>query len=376
MPTYFFQLGNTPQLSLRELEVLIGEKPELVSAEIARLESNTELDLSEIQFRSGGLVKTYEQVAEFSTTSIDEIESQIVENLLESEGRIDFSISKIGTDAPNIDPRDIKKLLKGEGRSVRYLETDKDGLSAAVLQHQDVTELTLINLENHLVLAKTMTVQDIDDWTKRDRSKPYFDQKKGMLPPKVARILVNLGLNLVNTDQPTIFDPFCGSGTILMEGLMLGVNVLGSDLDQDAVTGSNQNLSWLKEVYQLEGKTEVFRHDATQAFDKNLAEKIDLIVTEPFLGQPTPQEKKLPNIFTGLYKLYLGAFKQWAKILKPGTPIVIIFPLVETKNKTFNLNNLIDKLEELGYTTVSEPLIYSRPQAIVKRQINFLRYKG
>ena len=31
-------------------------------------------------------------------------------------------------------------------------------------------------------------------WFKRDRAKPYSDRHKGLLPPKIARILVNLAL--------------------------------------------------------------------------------------------------------------------------------------------------------------------------------------
>ena len=56
--------------------------------------------------------------------------------------------------------------------------------------------------------------------------------------------------------------------------------------------------------------------------------------------------------------------------------MVIVFPLVETKNQTYNLDKLIDKISQLGYTTMSQPVTYSRPQAIVKRQLHFLRYKG
>ena len=162
-----------------------------------------------------------------------------------------------------------------------------------------------------------------------------------------------------------------------MEALMMSCDVSGSDLDLDAVRGSQDNLGWLIEEYRLDKKEPTISQlDAAQPWPSSVSNQIDAIVTEPFLGKPKPKEHELKNIFKGLYRTYLGAFKNWTTILKPGGIVVIIFPLVETKNQTHNLNKLIDKLSQLGYTTMSQPVIYSRPQAIVKRQLHFLRYKG
>ena len=378
MPTYYFQLGNTPQLSILELEYLTAGKLRPVTAQLYALTTDEEIDINRLQQQSGGLVKSYQYLSKLETNSINEIQSRTTEYLSQQTGKVVFSATNLSNlEIPKIDLTIIKKQLSSLGIKSRYLDSGKQGLTAAVLTHQQVHELVIIEDEGKPVLAKTVSIQDIDDWTKRDRRKPYADRKKGMLPPKVARMMVNITKNLAQPDSTlNIHDPFCGSGTILMEALMVACNVSGSDIDLDAVRGTRDNLEWLIEEYKLDKKIpSISQLDATQPLP-NLVNQIDAIVTEPFLGKPRPKEHELKNIFKGLYRTYLGTFKNWTKVLKPGGIVVIIFPLVETKNQTYNLNKLIDKLSQLGYTTVSQPVIYSRPQAIVKRQLHFLRYKG
>ena len=96
---------------------------------------------------------------------------------------------------------------------------------------------------------------------------------------------------------------------------------------------------------------------------------VDAIVTEPFLGKPKPELKQLENIYKGLEKMYLGAFKAFKEVLKNQGRIVIVFPMVEAPRKTYDLSKLIDKLSALGYTTTSEPIVYARKGAVVQRQI-------
>ena len=376
MSIYYFQLGNTPQLSLLELECLTASKLKPISTQLFSLEIDEKISIEHLQQQSGGLVKTYQWLTNLETSSVNEIESKIINYLSQQTGKVIFSIANLSNvDLPKIDLAAIKKQLTAQNIKSRYLNSGKRGLTAAVLTHQKVHELAIIKDNQKLILAKTSSIQDIDDWTKRDRYKPYADRKKGMLPPKVARMMVNITKNLSQSSSNlNLYDPFCGSGNILMEALMVDCDVSGSDLDLNAVRGTQDNLEWLIREYKLnKNLPKIFQLDATQP--QSISNQIDAIVTEPFLGKPKPKEHELKNIFKGLYQTYLGAFKNWTKILKPGGIVSIIFPLVETKNQIYNLNKLIDKLSQLGYTTMSQPVIYSRPQAIVKRQLHFLKYK-
>ena len=83
----------------------------------------------------------------------------------------------------------------------------------------------------------------------------------------------------------------------------------------------------------------------------------------------------MANIFKGLEKLYLGAFKHWTKWLADGARLVVVLPYVQTEKHTYSQQKLIDKLKEWGYTLTVEPVLYARPQAIVQRQIVIFTWK-
>ncbi len=378
MSTYYFHLGNTPDLSLYELQLVTKQTPVLITPTVAQVELDDSV-AANLMSVLGGIVKIYQKLESVNSRQNEELIPTIVSHLRAmSDAKVTFGITQLGKNKIELDAADVKLALQENNVPSRYVDSDSVyGIAAAVLLKGKTVELIIINTEEEIILARTIAVQDINDWTKRDRQKPYADRKKGMLPPKVARIMVNIGLNLLNerSESTLLYDPFMGSGTILMEAAMQSVNTYGSDLDTQSVVGSRKNLEWLTEAYDLPRNFQIAQRDATQHFQLKNQPWADLIVTEPFLGKPTPKPHELPNMFKGLHRLYLGVFKNWTKQLKPGSPVVVVFPLVETGHQTFSLNNLIDKLEDLGYTNVSQPILYSRPQAIVQRQIQFFRYR-
>lgn len=386
MSVFYFQLGNTPKLSLAELNQLLPKPAQDVGHGLAQAELPSNFSIQDLQKKAGGIVKTFKKIKNLAQTSRPQLKNAVVSSLLDlqaSNEKLTFSLCYPNqTFRPQLSLTELKKQLRPQISNVRYVKSQAAGLSAAVLLHQDVTELAIIQLESELVLAKTTSVQDIDDWTKRDRQKPYADHQRGMLPPKVARMMVNLARGYLDEaafssgNQPALYDPFCGSGTILMEAMLRDFAVQGSDLDQAAVKGAEKNLGWLKKEYHLTTDARVLARDATQSFNPQTQAWVEAIVTEPFLGKQTPKNHELPDIFKGLYRTYLGAMKNWTQILKPEAVVIIITPIVTGQNKTYRLQKLIDNWSDLGYTTISQPIEYSRSGARVKRQINFLKYQA
>ncbi len=380
MSTYLLQLGNTPELSRVELESL------LPTAELTSLAENViavELPDDEaantLVDTSGGLIKAARLLETLPHDTSDEIlQEKIIEFLINLDlKKFKFGLAEWGRDhLEALSVASVKKELLAQGLKVRYLEGPRTGLSSSILSHQSLAEIIVFQNEDSIFLALTVAVQDIDAWTLRDRGKPYADRRKGLLPPKVARMMVNCALG--GTDKPTgvLYDPFCGSGTVLIEALVRGSHVAGSDLDQEASSGTRTNIAWMVDRLKLDSAAvgNIFMSDATQVTADRIGRKVQYIVTEPFLGKPTPTSVQLPGIFKGLEKLYLGSFKAWTRILTPGATIVMIFPLVVDGKNTYSLESLIDKLAPFGYTTLHEPVVYHRPQAIVQRQIHFLKF--
>lgn len=387
MPKYYFQLGNTPQLSLLELQaVLKGTSVQQVSEYLATAELNSENQAEEIIDLLGGTIKVIKHLDTLTSNNHEHLIEKIISNLIvvADNKKIQFAISELGRDhLEPIDGFEIKNQLKLKKIPSRYVDGSRHGLSAAILKNKkSVIELYLLTTQDGIQLGQTIAVQDIDDWTHKDRNKPYFDKKKGMLPPKVALMMVNIAIgdNPIQPDRKNLLlDPFCGTGTILIEGLLTDLDVIGSDQDPESIAGTRRNLEWLAEYYPFTHEYQLIQADATRI--PKLKDKVQYIVTEPFLGKPRPNPAKLPYIFKGLEKLYLGAFKNWTSVLAEGASIVIVFPTVTIKDKydketQYSLESLIDKLATFGYTTLSKPVLYHRPHAIVQRQIYRFTYKS
>jgi tRNA G10 N-methylase Trm11 len=367
---YLAQLGQHPELSLSELKAVLGQEPTTLSTHAVTFERDESFSPVELQASLGGTVR----IAEVLTQDIDPTLETLMPLVLEQFTTIEkptFAITWIDATTKLLDEGDVKRELKKLGISSRYQE----GSAAVLLHHQDVIELVIVTTETGLVLARTRAIQDIDHWSMRDRQKPYADRSKGMLPPKVARIMVNLALKTTPqpTQKPLLLDPFCGTGTVLLEASLNGVSVAGSDTDIRSIDGTQANIEWLAQAYNLDNKTEAHlaQGDATHLPFKG--QKFTHIVTEPFLGRQTPGRHQLANVFKGLEKLYLGAFKNWANFLVDGARIVIVFPTTGGATASFG-QRLIDKIAQFGYTLHSGPYLYHRPQAIIKRQIFVLTY--
>jgi len=71
--------------------------------------------------------------------------------------------------------------------------------------------------------------------------RPFFHPSA--LSPKLARCMVNLARAKPGV---TLLDPFCGTGSILIEARLIGCRALGSDLKPEMVRGSLRNLKYVK----------------------------------------------------------------------------------------------------------------------------------
>lgn len=382
MTPFLFILGRKSDLCFAEAsQVMAARFPESQIVRVADSAALVELpgmeEARELQQRLGGTMKVA-QVAftgpNLGTQALEEKAAEILSGLAQGN-KITFGLGEIGRESLDaLSHGQVKKILKDKGISSRFIDSVRSGLSASVLLHQDTEEVMVVKSGDQVILGFTISVQNIDDWTRRDREKPASDRRRGMLPPKLARIMINLASP--GKGKLRLLDPFCGTGTVLLEGLMLGHEVLGSDIRADAVNQTLTNLKWFTAAYPGEYTYNAFLADATQLTVKDLGGKVDAIVAEGLLGPLTPGVKDLPNIFKGLEKLYLGCFKQWTQILKPGARVVFALPLVASGKVPYSLEKLIDRVRDLGYNTHLSPLIYDRPEAIVKRQIFVLEYKG
>lgn len=267
---------------------------------------------------------------------------------------------------------DLKKKLKKIYPSVRFVVSKESSLASVIVIKEHLLEqgidLDIFKTDQGYYLGRTITVQDYGDYGYRDFSRPARDSKSGMLPPKLAKMMINLAG--ISTDG-TLLDPSCGSGTILQEALLLGYDkVIGTDLSTKAVEDSLNNLKWLADKYKLNlDKIKVFQADSKSLSSKIKANSISAIITEPYLGESEKSKVKSQKL-SDLAELYLGSFQEFYKILTPSGKVVFILPIIQ--DFQFDLTEKIIKLgfkqEKLSQSERGS-VIYERTGQRVVREI-------
>jgi len=318
------------------------------------VETEERLDSGEIMKRLGGTVYIAELIGE--SNSLDVLIADYISKHI-PEAKIHFSVhggeKKLGLI--------IKKELKARGRSVRYVEPKN---TATILHNNLVEKGTDFTISGKEVFV-TRAIQPIEELSKRDYGKPGVDSKSGMLPPKLARTMVNL----TGLDSGTLLDPFCGSGVLLMEASLLGFDVIGSDISQKAVNDTKKNLKWIEK----EGR--VFDCDARKISTKVDKETVDAIASEPYLGRPLGGKESL-GFLKGqaqeLASLYIDSFERFHVVLKENAPVVFIIPRFKYEDDWVTVD-CVEQIEKLGFEQTHEPLLYHRKKQFVGREIFFFK---
>jgi tRNA G10 N-methylase Trm11 len=364
----YLLLGNSSDLAVAEVTAIARylklSTPTVVGQRFCYIEEK--IDPQAIIKLSGGVVKIYEPVNVENGLIVQAIARDLIQ-----DKQAHFALSSTQKKTPlNTIAADIKSELVAHGIKPHFRILDNILNSAGIVSKSNEY---LLSIDTDVpVILKAVAAQDLYHWTAKDYDRPKVDPKSGMLPPKIARMMVNLGLP-VNADQNTIiYDPFCGSGTIVVEAMDMGCQGQGSDISEKAVLFTESNCSWFVKEFAPTGKFNIFLADANHLDNTLIPQQVDTIVFEGYLGPPFPEVSKVSNIVKGLEKMYRGVFKHLYPFLKPNGKIVCALPEFVIENGVKNLDKVIDWTESLGYTRLGR-FTYGRPQAVVKRAIYVLQ---
>lgn len=360
---YLAVLGRQSEISIAELAALFSNVKKITPT-LAEFDSEKTPDID----RLGGSLKL---AVKLSTSPLDYLRQL-------DDGKITLGISDYSKNASKksatLEALKLKKILVRHGRSVRVVENHDSALQTATSLHNGLSgknprkiELIKVNTAWYKVIG----VQNIDAYSRRDQARPARDAKVGMLPPKLAQILINLCGPL--PAGSTILDPFCGTGVVLQEAILMGYHAYGTDLSERMIDYSKKNLEWLTD------DTDLFSLSVGDATSFKWSEKIDAVACEGYLGRPMskiPPEIKLKTEKQECSNIILNFLRNLSSQIQANTPVVIAIPAWLRADDTYSRLKILDEIENLGYNVHNksrEGLLYARMGQIVARDIIILR---
>ncbi len=395
---YFFVLGKNSKLSILEiLNYLKNNNLGILSFRyddeilIIKIKAENELNYKEILNDLGGTIKIGNIVADVANLNSKNT-AEFLNSYFSNYSKIFFGISFFDLEKQNKNNFNIKKFgleikngLKDFGKSSRFVDSNEYNLSSVTvaknkLLHDNGFEIVIIKSNNNYLVGRTFAVQDFEDYGNRDFGRPNRDSHSGMLPPKLCKMMINLTNG--NKDN-LILDPFCGSGTMLQELILLNYkNIIGTDLSIKAIEDSTININWLlnkknikSEISKIDLENNKIKINNLIKFDNKIINifnfdvqflqdvfennSINTIVAEPYLGPNDiniKNEYQIKTVIKELEGLYKKAFFSFSKILKSKGEVVIIFPVFKfelNKKISFFKLNILEDISKMEFKKIN-----------------------
>lgn len=387
---YIAVLGRQPEISLFELQRVFGEhNVNYFSKYIATINTSSfQID------RLGGTLKAARIDLTIPTKDWNTASQQIIsfysKLFYKQDTKITLGISTYGLPVSSFQVQKVgivmKNMLKSKGLAMRLVPNQTPALSSATSHHNKLgssdkkIEIVISGNNKNIIVGRSIGTQNITAYSRRDQKRPKRDAFVGMLPPKLAQIMLNLAAGNISLDNKqkakmTVLDPFCGTGVILQEAALSGFQIYGSDLSQKMVDYTSENLKWLFETHKIGTVTKLHVGDA---MDTDWHKPIDLVVSEVYLGQPfsaPPSDEKLRQVLKNCEYITAGFLKNISHQVKSGTVFCLAIPAWKDSHGSFVHLPIKKHLVTLGYKelltelTQKSPLLYYREDQIVAREL-------
>lgn len=370
-------LGSRPKISLAEIEA-VSQANQIGKTGKDLVYLNSPLKQPE---RLGGLIKLANVIKE---TDRQNYQKDITDYCLEqantsATGKLTIALSIYGLD---IKPQfrnelllKIKQEIKSRQRSVRIILGKEMKLSSAQVLHNKLFkemsfELSLCKLNGSLYVCRTIWVQNIGDYVARDTKRPKLNLKVGLSPPRLAQIMVNLASR---SRTGIILDPFCGMGTILQEAILMGNDVIGSDISKEMIQASRENLDYLGRIHQTEYASKILSLEVKNALNHKWSPPPSFIVSEIDLGPSLTRlaNRKTVGRLQSESDRLLENFLANVKKQYPGREIrlCLAVPSWRRANQKFVKLHYRQYVARLDYKLIRDDLTYFRPDQFVARQL-------
>ena len=173
------------------------------------------------------------------------------------------------------------------------------------LRHPEIELRAIVTKKTAYIGIKKAEINTSSFQQRRGHLRPFLSPIT--LHPKIARALVNLSSIKRNE---LLLDPFCGTGGILLEAGLIGVRIIGSDIEQKMIDGCKKTLDF----YSIKNYTltccDIGMIHTSVAL-------VDAVVTDFPYGKATTTKGE------GILTLYERAFDSIAALLKKNGKAVV-----------------------------------------------------
>lgn len=139
------------------------------------------------------------------------------------------------------------------------------------LKNPDKIFIGIITNEKLILGLKLTEITSKTFSERRPRKKPFFHPSA--MPSKLARCMVNLAHAKA---ESTMLDPFCGTGSSLIEATYIGCHALGVDAQKRMILGCRKNMRF----FQISAEGLILADARQLPFSQ-----VDCIVTDPPYGR-------------------------------------------------------------------------------------------
>ena len=306
----------------------------------------------------GGIYKIGKIICE--SVSVEEILEKIRNDgtLIMLDDKQQWNVSYYSDELINMNIYDelqngLSDLIKENSKKTKFIRNNMKAenfieLSVDKERKGAVKILVGKNNEKYYVAENIMSIKS-SNFIDRDLNRPYQDSRIS-LSPRTARMLVNmLGIE----KGKTILDPFCGTGTFLIESIIQGYKVIGIDNRKECVVGTKKNILWIMKEYKLKNKMKYIKQDNAEKLSCIDSLSIDGIVTEPIL---LPNFKSSPNYEMAEEELkrsksvYEKSLLAMYRVLKNKGEVCMVTPRIRTRDNNYITFSFRKMLKKAGFT--------------------------
>ncbi|KYC45155.1 MAG: tRNA (guanine(10)-N2)-dimethyltransferase [Candidatus Methanofastidiosum methylothiophilum] len=159
-------------------------------------------------------------------------------------------------------------------------------------------EIIGVIFKKRIFIGKKIFERNKKDFNKRKpQLRPFFSPTS--IDPRIARAMIN-----ISQAQNEILDPFTGTGGILIEAGLIGLNTYGIDIEEKSVIGTKTNLS----NYGI-SNYDIRIGDARKIFDI-FGRRFESIVTDAPYGRSTKIDKDKEKMYIDCFSSILESFKR------------------------------------------------------------------